>query len=86
LVAVSVNQQQLPEGSKAKATGTLLAVGIAHSLKVAVVAANAGRVATNVGKRTISKRKGTTVPNVLNLLAACERLEITEIMTRTYSI
>lgn len=86
MVAVSANQQQLPDGSKAKATGILLAVGIAHSVKVAVVAANAGRVATNDGKRTISKRTETTLTNVLNLLTACERLEITEFKTRTYSI
>lgn len=63
----SVNQQQLPDGSKAKAVGVLLAVGIVHSVKVAVVAiANTDPAGKRAGKTSKRDRIRTGVPLIFN--------------------
>jgi hypothetical protein len=52
----SANQQQFPEGSRASAVGVLFAVGMFHSVIVAVVTAKAGLVAINDGRSRIRVR------------------------------
>jgi hypothetical protein len=61
LVKNSTNQQQFPEGSNAKPTGPLFAVGIVHSVKVAEVAAKMGTAAPK-DNNNINDKTTTTFP------------------------
>lgn len=64
-----MNQQQLPDGSKARAVGVLFAVGIAHSVKVAVVAiADTDPAGNSAGRTSKRDRIRTEVPLTFNLL------------------
>ena len=77
----SVNQQQFPEGSKASAFGVLLAVGIVHSVKVAVVTAETGFTAINDGSSRINDKTIIVLPRSFGLTTTWGRLETNKLMT-----